>query len=466
MKDHGAMQRIVRELAAIVGDRHVSDAAEERYLYGRDMGTMPPAPPDMVVLPGTTAEVQAVVRLANRERVPLVPMGAGLVLSGLTRALAGGIVVDLKRMNRVVAVNDVSRYAVVEAGTSQGMLQAYLKKHHPTLKHSLPDAPPMATIGGNVLIHGSGHMSCAYGFHSDMLNGLEVVLPTGEVARIGSCAVSDYWFARAPLPDLAGLFLGWAGTTGIVTRLAIKLFPRYPFNDVAIFVADDPAVIPDVLGRLTAVQVAEDMTAWMTPKPAWAAGHQHVNICWGGHSREELICKRDLLRAAVRDYIQARTAGFMPLPPPLKKRFTRLPDSQLTTFADVRKGGGFEYVGAIMPVDLFAAAYRLGVRVAEARGVAYSLGARIIGANHCMMFFFAYAFNRADDADVARAQGALEETNREVIALGGIPWKAEAPAQQAILARMDPSTRELMARLRRAVDPNGIMNPGNWETER
>jgi glycolate oxidase len=459
------MQRIVKELAAIVGERYVSDAAEERYLYGRDPGTMPPAPPDIVVLPGTTAEVQAIVRLANREKIPLVPMGAGLVLSGLTRALRGGIVVDIKRMNRVVEVNPVSRYAVVEAGTSQGMLQAYLKKHHPGLKHSLPDAPPMATVAGNVLIHGSGHMSCAYGFHSDMLNGLEVVLPDGEVARIGSCSVSDYWFARAPLPDLAGLFLGWAGTTGIVTRLAIKLFPRCPYNDVAIFVADDPAVMPDVLGRLTAVQIAEDITAWMTPKPAWAAGHQHVNICWGGNSREELIWKRNLLRAAVRPYIEARSAGFMPLPPPLKKRFTRLPDSQLTTFADVRKGGGFEYVGAIMPVDLFADAYRLGIAVAEARDVAYSLGARIIGANHCMMFFFAYAFNRADAADVARAQAALEETNRRVVALGGIPWKAEVPAQQEILARMDPATRDLMARLRRAVDPNGIMNPGNWETK-
>ena len=457
------MNSIVAALAKIVGDAYVSDAAEERWFYGRDPGTMPPAEPDVVVMPGTTEEVQAVVRLANEKKIPVVPMGAGLVLSGLTRALRGGIVLDLKRMNRVLEVNPISRYAVVEAGTSQGMLQAYLKKHHPQLKHSMPDAPPMATIGGNVLIHGSGHLSAAHGFHSDMLNGLEVVLPTGEVARIGSCAVSEGWFARAPLPDIAGLFLGWAGTTGIVTRLAIKLFPRFRHDDVAIFVADDPEVMPDVLNRLTGAQVAEDVTAWMSPKPAWAAGHQHVNVCWGGNTREELIWKRNLLRAAVRDYIDRRVAGFMPLPPPMKKRFTKLPDSQLTTFADVRKGGGFEYVGAIMALERFADAYRLGQAVAAEHHVTYSLGARIVGVGHCMMFFFAYAFNRADADDVARAQAALEQTNLRVIDLGGIPWKAEVPAQQAIAARMDPGFGLLIDRVRRVLDPNGIMNPGNWE---
>jgi glycolate oxidase len=80
-----------------------------------------------------------------------------------------------------------------------------------------------------------------------------------------------------------------------------------------------------------------------------------------------------------------------------------------------------------------------------------------------MMFFFAYPFNRADEADVERARRALEETNRVVLDLGGIPWKAEAPAQQQIMRRMDPGTLRLMERVRAALDPKGVMNPGNWE---
>jgi len=140
-----------------------------------------------------------------------------------------------------------------------------------------------------------------------------------------------------------------------------------------------------------------------------------------------------------------------------------VPARQLSLFADVRKGGGFEYVGAIMPVELFADAYNLGLEVAGSVGVNYSMGCRIIGINHCMMFFYAYAFNRADPDDVRRAQRALEKTNRHVIDMGGIPWKAEEPAQKQIINKLDTNMFAMMNRIRTTLDPNGIMNPGNWE---
>lgn len=457
------MADLYQELAKIVGPEWVSDSPEERFIYSRDPGTMEPRYPDYVVMPGSTEEVQKIVMLANENRVPLVPMGGGLVLSGLMRPLRGGISLDMKRMNRILEVNELSSYALVEAGVSQGVLQAYLKKHHPGLKHSVPDAPPIATIGGNVLIHGSGHLSAEGGFHSEMLNGLEVVLPTGEVVHIGSCATSPYWFSRSPLPDLAGLFIGWAGTTGIATKLSIKLYPDRPFNDVMIFVIEDPDLGPDVLHRMGSTQVAEDILAWMTPKPVWASGFQMFNVCYGANSKKELTLKRDLIRESVREYVERKVAGFMPLPPDMKGRFLEAPQSTLAVFADVNKGGGFEYVGAIMPVNLFPEAYRKGLEIAEKHQVTYSLGARIIGLGHCMMFFYAYAFNRADKQDVLKAQRALEDTNALALDMGGIPWKADEPAQKQIINRMDPNTFSLMNKIRDMLDPNKIMNPGNWE---
>lgn len=459
------MKEIFEKLVNIVGAEFVSDQPEERYIYSMDPGTMPPREPDFVVMPGNCEEVRQILIVANRDEIPVVPLGAGLVLSGLSRALKGGIILDMKRMSRILEVNETSRYAVVEAGTSQGMLQAYLKKHHPNLKHSAPDAPPVATIAGNVSIHGSGHLSHAAGFHSDMLNGLEVVLPTGEVTRIGSCATSSYWFSRAPLPDLAGLFLGWAGTTGVITKLAIKLYPNYKYNDVGIFVTEEAQLIPDILHRMTGAQVAEDMTTWMAPKPDWARGFLHCDINFGANTKDELIWKRNLIRASVQEYIDQKVAGFMPLPPAMKQPFLEVPARMLSRFADVRRGGGFEYVGAIMPVDLFPEAYKVGLEIADRLNVNYSLGSRIIGVNHCMMFFYAYAFNRADPADVERAQKALEETNRIVVDMGGIPWKAEAPAQKEIIRKMDPNMFDLMNRIRAVLDPKGIMNPGNWEED-
>ncbi|MDY6824197.1 MAG: FAD-binding oxidoreductase [Thermodesulfobacteriota bacterium] len=457
------MKNLIDRLKKIVGDRHVSAHPEEQYLYAMDQGTMPPARPDAVVLPGSTQEVSEIMKLANAHGVPVVPMGGGLVLSGLTRALNGGLILDMKRMNRILSVNPKSRYAVVEGGASQGMLQAHLKKHHPELKHSMPDAPPIATLAGNVCIHGSGHLSVLGGFHSDMLTGMEVVLPTGEIIRTGSCSVSPDWFARAPLPDVSGLFLGWSGTTGIVTKLGIKLFPRYRYNDILLFVAETADIMPDVISRLTAVQVAEDMTPWITPKPEWAKGFLHINIAYGAHTKRELTFKRNLLQMSVRPYIDSKTAGFLPLPPPQKGRFMNIPSPDLARFADVRKGGGFEYVGAIMAIEHFQEAYEAGLEIAERTGVSYSMGARIIGAGHAMMFFYAYAFNRADPEDMERAQKALEETNAVTLAIGGIPWKAELPAQKQILEKMHPETVALMNRIRETLDPNHIMNPGNWE---
>jgi glycolate oxidase len=118
-----------------------------------------------------------------------------------------------------------------------------------------------------------------------------------------------------------------------------------------------------------------------------------------------------------------------------------------------------------MPIELFPEAYRKGLEIAERHGVECATGARIVGLGHCMMFFYGYAFNRADPSDVKLAQEALEATNAAVLEMGGIPWKAEAPAQKQIIEKMDPNTFSLMNRLREVLDPKGIMNPGNWEMD-
>lgn len=458
------MKAILNELAGIVGERYVSAAPEEKYIYSRDQGLQEPREPDCVVLPGSAEEVQAVIGLANREGIPVVPMGGGLVLSGLTIPLKGGIVLDMKRMDRIIEVNAMSRYAVVEGGASQGMLKAYLEKHHPDLKHSLPDAPPAATIAGNVAIHGSGHLSQSEGgFHSEMVTGLEVVLPTGEMVRLGSCSTVPGWFSRAPLPDLAGLFLGWNGTTGVITKLGIKLFPKPKMEDILIYMTGSVDILPDLIYRITGTEMAEDLVAAISPKPDWLRGFPILLITVTANSREEMGMKVRIIRESLRDYFRTMESGFMPVPPYMKGQFLGAPLKDLSRFADVMKGGGFEYVGSIMPVEKLPEACSQGLAIAERHRVACSMGARVIGRGHCMMFFNAYAFNRADEDNMRRSALALEETNRSALELGGIPWKTEVPGQRDILKRMDPGTIELMKRIKSLLDPRGIMNPGNWE---
>jgi len=458
------MDRIYEILSEIVGRDYVSNAAEERWLYARDQGVQRPHMPDYVVLPDSSDQVQKIIQMANDEGIPIVPMGGGLVLSGLTIPLKGGIVLDMKRMNRILEVNEDSHYAVVEAGTSQGMLDAYLKKHHPRLKHSLPDAPPVATIAGNIAIHGSGHLSQSEGgFHSEMVTGLEVVLGSGELVKLGSCSTVSGWFSRAPLPDLAGLFLGWNGTTGVITKVGIKLFPRPNFHDVLIYMTEDIDLAPEILFRIIGASVAEDINYALAPKPDYLNGFQMTVINLAANTEIELNMKKEIIRDVLADYYETKDSGFMPLPPAMKAGFLEAPQKTLSKFADVKKGGGFEYVGAIMPIEKIPDACREGVRITDRYGITYSLGARIVGRGHSAMFFFAYPFNRADSQDIEKVGYALEDTNAAALKLGGIPWKTEASGQQLILEQMEPETTSLMKKIKELLDPKGIMNPGNWE---
>ncbi len=98
--------------------------------------------------------------------------------------------------------------------------------------------------------------------------------------------------------------------------------------------------------------------------------------------------------------------------------------------------------------------------------LSYSAMARIIGRNHCMMFGFAFTFNRADEDEMERARKALDEAAEFALEEGGVPWKPAVEEQKMTLDRMDPNTAKLLKGIKRFLDPNGIMNPGNWEGDR
>jgi len=456
------MDTVLRSLMDAVGEDYASASPEELYLYGRDLGTAEPRPPSYVVAPKTTEEVQEVVRLANRDRIPITPLGGGLSLTGLVVPLEGGIVMDMKRMDRIIEVNERSRYVLVEAGCSQGKLATHLDRHHPTLIHSEPGAPPQATIGGNVMIHGQGDLAL-YGFNSAMVAGMEVVLPTGEVCLLGSCAVSPSWYARPPLPDLAGLFLGWFGTTGIITKLSLQLYPRKRTRDAEIFVVDDADLVPEVAYKVTHTMAAEDLVAWSQEIPPAYRGLHSIRIVFSGDSEKELDLKRELIcDQALGEYVQRGDGGFLALDYISKQELLKRPQIDRIT-ADIKKGGGFEYVGAIIPVDLYPDCWRRGVEISGRHDIAHTLLGRVIGPCHAMMFSWTYAFNRADPASVEEARQALHESDELVLELGGVPWKPGIYAQKLITDSMDATTRDLMMRVKELLDPNRIMNPGNWE---
>ena len=458
------MADVGKLLTDIVGKEYVSSEPEELYFYSRDPGLMPPHKPDYVVMPDTAEQIQEIVRLANREKIPVVPMGAGLALTGLVIPLKGGIVVDMKRMNRILYVNEIGRYALVEGGTPQGLLKSYLEKNYPRLRHSIPDAPPTATIAANVLIHGQGRLTQQYGFNSDMVAGLEVVTGTGELCKIGSCALSSDWFSKgAPMPDLSGLFLGWFGATGIITKVAIKLYPRKSLRDVEIFVTDNEDLVPEMVYEITHTEMAEDILIFTQPLPMMFKDNHHVSFYITGDTDEELEFKRKTIWHCLDRFIKSKDGGFMGVPPVMKPVLLESPQRSASRLADVKKGGGFEYSGPIIMVDKYPDCARKVKSLAEKYDLAYSGMGRVIDAGHCMMFAFAFAFNRADEDMMARTRKALEEVSDFVLKIGGLYWKPTVDEQRMALEKMDSNTRRLMKMIKNNLDPNGIMNPGNWE---
>jgi len=451
-------QKILTELEQIVGKGFVSNKEPDLYIYSQDPGASLPRSVDFVVMPKTVEEVQEIVKLANKESIPIVPMGGGLTLSGLVIPLHSGIVMDMKRMDKIIEINELNRYALLEPGVTTGQILAYLDKYHPDLQPPIPDAPPSATVAGNALIHGSGYLSQKYGDHGAMINGLEVVLPNGESVKLGSASVSDYWFARGPIPDLIGLFTSSFGTMGIITKLSIKLFPKPKMRDLVFGMTQDPELLPELISKITHTELAEDILLGIQDKPDWMKGYIFVISYITGDTSEELDSKLKTLKKIYRK----GGARFMKAPQRVQEVFLEKPQFAAKA-ADFRKGGGFEYVGSFIPIDLIPDLVKIGTEISLKHDIVPTMGARLVGKGHSAMFFISYSFNRADPEDMKNARDALHETNKAVLEVGGIPWKAELEGQKLIMEKMDPNYKLLLKAIHETIDPNNIMNPGNWE---
>ena len=449
---------VLSKLEEIVGKDFASNNHEDLFIYSQDPGVSHPRQVDYVVMPETVQEVQQIVRVANEKKIPIVPMGGGMTLSGLVIPVKGGIVLDMKRMNQILEVNKLSRYALLEAGVTTGQLLSFLNENHPDLQPPIPDAPPSVTVAGNLLIHGSGYLSQRYGDHGKMINGLEVVLPSGEVCKLGSCAVSNYWFGRGPIPDFIGLFTSAFGTMGVITKLSVELFPKPKFREIVFGLMEDPNDIPNILYKVTETGMAEDVLLGMQDKPDWMKGYVFLMTYITGDTKEDIDRQTNILKKIYRK----NNARFMKAPERMKNIYLEKPIFA-SGAADYRKGGGFEYVGAFMPLEKIPEAYEKGAEVSRKYGIPPTLGSRLIGGTHTIVMFFSYSFNRADANDMKNARDALHETNKLALDLGGIPWKAELNGQKLTIDKMDHSYKKLLKTIRNILDPNGIMNPGNWE---
>ncbi len=207
------------KLSAIVGAEHVlSDkTAMQDYSHDETMGLQ--SPPDLVVKAGTAAQVSAIMELANKYLIPVVPRGAGTGLSGGAVPTAGGIVLSLEKMNKILEIDEENMMVVTEPGVITGALQAEVEKRglfYPPDPASLDSCH----IGGNLAECAGGARAVKYGVTKDYVVGFEAVLPSGEIIKLGGKLLKNVVGY-----DLISLIIGSEGTLAIITKIILKLVP-------------------------------------------------------------------------------------------------------------------------------------------------------------------------------------------------------------------------------------------------
>jgi glycolate oxidase len=228
------MTEVYEKLEKVVSKNFISNSLIVRHAYSRTVDPVLQGVPDIVIRPKDAQEISEILKIANEENIPVVPRGGGDGELGGAKPIGdGGIVLDMKRMNKVINLDQDNLIATVEAGISWGKLNDYLCHFGLYTGCMGPGSGMTASIGGGISHHSVGGGGCAkFGACTNQLVSLEVVLPTGDIIETGSQANK---FSKNPFnrfgngPDLAGLFCGDNGILGVKTKVALQVFPRPPF---------------------------------------------------------------------------------------------------------------------------------------------------------------------------------------------------------------------------------------------
>jgi glycolate oxidase len=206
---------LIERLGEIVGPENVLSSHMDLMLYSYD-ASLEKGKPDVVVLPDSTAEVSKMMALAHNEKIPILGRGSGTNLTGGTIPVKGGIVVHFSRMNRILEIDVPNRTATVEPGVITLDLQTAVSKMGLVYQPD-PASQKVSTIGGNIAENSGGPHCLKYGVTSNHVQGLELILDDGTVIETGGKSWDN------PGYDLTGLFVGCEGTLGLVTKAILKL---------------------------------------------------------------------------------------------------------------------------------------------------------------------------------------------------------------------------------------------------
>ncbi len=442
---------------ALGGDEaRVSTGDSDRDLHAADMTFHAPHRPDVVVYPVTTAEVSTLLALAHEQRVPVTPFGAGSSLEGHVIPVAGGISLDLTRMDRIVSVEPENLTATVQAGVTRSSLERAAGTHGLFFP---VDPGADATLGGMAATNASGTTSVRYGKMRQSILALEVVLPGGSVIRTGSHALKT-----SAGYDLTGLLVGSEGTLGVITELTLRL-QGIPERAVAARIS-----FPDVeAASRTAVAVVAAGVGVVRVELLDAVNVRAINA-YAGTSYPEAPClfvEAAGTEASVEGDLElvlaiATEEGAFDVvherDPDARARLWSARHSAAYSWAQLWPGLDHCSTDTCVPLSELPAA------VGRARAELDRLDLRggIIGHVGDGNFHVGVTLDAADAGEVARYQELAELLVDDALARGGTCTGEHGIGLGKIdaLEREHPDLLALYRGVKTVFDPRGVMNPG------
>ncbi|HQU69986.1 MAG TPA: FAD-linked oxidase C-terminal domain-containing protein [Albidovulum sp.] len=443
------------ELQTFLGDRLILSGADLA-AHGQSEAWFPPTPPDAVAYPETTEEVSAIVAISARHHCPVTPWGTGTSLEGHALAVRGGISLDLSRMNRVLAVRAEDMQAVAQPGLTREALNTDLRA---TGLMFPIDPGANASLGGMAATRASGTTAVRYGTMRDNVMALEVVLADGRVIRTGSGARKS-----SAGYDLTGLFVGSEGTLGIITELTLKLHGQPEAVTAAVCAFDDFAAAVDTV--IATIQMGIPMARIEFVDEAVAAIFNAAN---GTALPEKPHLMVEFHGSATSAAEDARRFGEVvadmggahfdwATTPEARGRLWRMRHGAYPACIASRPGA----MGLV--TDLCVPISRLAEAVSETRAdiAASGLPGPILGHVGDGNFHAILLIER-DNADELKTAKALARRMAErAIRLGGTMTGEHGVGmgKKDLMAMEHGQAWEVMARIKRALDPDGILNPG------
>ena len=449
---------IINELKSIVGKDNVFTSKADRICYSYD-ATQQSFLPDVVVHPGSTDEISRVMKLANRELIPVFPRGAGSGFTGGSLPTRGGIVMCTERMDRILLIDEENLVATVEPGVVTEQFQKAVEKlglFYPPDPASLK----FSTLGGNVAECAGGPRCIKYGVTKDFIIGLEVVTPTGDIITTGGPTMKGVVGY-----DLTKLMCGSEGTLGVITRIVIKLLPLPEAKKTMLVLFDSIDGAAQAVSSIIRSKIIPATPEFMDGRTLDCV-RQATDLEVPEGARAVLIIEVD----GDREFLDKQAARIAEIIKPLgvvETRIATTPEEsealwqiRRSVSASLRKVNPDKY-----NEDICVPRSKVPEMIRKVDAIAEKYAIPIVNFGHAGdgNIHVNIMVNKKVSGDTLKAEGAIRDVFKAALELGGTMSGehgvgiAKAPY---IPLEITPEAARYMKAIKQALDPNNILNPG------